>query len=805
MSQIDLPDELIGSKEINLLEVNSEESLFFQGQTEFADLLYDPQCELDLERRENSKSVKSQEPKPFVCDQDHCAKSFTRKDRLIAHQLTIHKIDNRNFSVKCLNCSQKFKTRSHLISHLNEVHEECVSIEKNSLNSSAEFEIFKTNLAKETGTTFVKSRGQSGNVIIFECSRSGVSRIVQEDRRKNDLSFQGTSKIDGCCTAFIKLEISNGNYQVEYCKSHYGHPAEIKHLNLDDHTIARILELGRAKVDQREIYRQIRTDFRDRKIRASNLISMDQIRYHLKKIGCDLTSDDFKNLELLFKKESQLSPQEQFVRAYKPRNQMSDEFPNLNREQFFMVLMNQFQIKMVQKFNVQIERTATMDATHGLNNKKVLLITIVIVDEFGNGVPIAFCLSERENEQTITAFLQCVRRLAGQINAEFFMSDDADAYFNSWKVAMGDATKILCSWHVFKNWKQNVRAMVKSTDKQEQLLKMMVSIRDEQLFEVASSRLERLIVELEKKSSTKEFGKYLKYYTKRLDQWLYCRRRALIPNTNMHIENLHRLIKVIFLSCKRIQKISRCVEILREIIEQKMIDRLVKTTKRKNDKSTRRIFEEHQKAVEEIANYNLGLFYIDEELGAKVYEVVNPTNLKYYVTQVDLVDHSCEHCCKHCTICPHFMSCSCRWFRVKGTCKHIHMVAIDFEIICCNLIKEESSMNNFIVNKDDLCRVDSADDEPSAFAVEFCASKPDEKQRILADLAFYQNELVGIIKKLDENDDVDGLYRLKTRNSGAVSSFVEVNGDGLQENTRKRKLDHQKRFPKRKDRRKRAD
>ena len=99
MSQIDLPDESTGSEKINLPEVNSEESLFFQGQIDFADLLYGPQCELDLERRENSRSVNSQAPKPFVCDQDDCAKSFTRKDRLIAHQLTIHKIDHRNFSV----------------------------------------------------------------------------------------------------------------------------------------------------------------------------------------------------------------------------------------------------------------------------------------------------------------------------------------------------------------------------------------------------------------------------------------------------------------------------------------------------------------------------------------------------------------------------------------------------------------------------------------------------------------------------------------------------------------------------------
>lgn len=69
---------------------------------------------------------------------------------------------------------------------------------------------------------------------------------------------------------------------MEYCDHHYGHLNESKFLGLDDNTIKQILDLGKLKVDTREIYRRIRTDFKDKKIKACNLITMDQIRYHLK-------------------------------------------------------------------------------------------------------------------------------------------------------------------------------------------------------------------------------------------------------------------------------------------------------------------------------------------------------------------------------------------------------------------------------------------------------------------------------------------------------------------------------------------
>lgn len=143
-------------------------------------------------------------------------------------------------------------------------------------------------------------------------------------------------------------------------------------MGLDQETVDYILKLGREDVDVRTIYKKVRSDFKDRKIRAKNLITLNQIKYHLKKLNKDLSTDDFKNIDLKFKQVQDKDPSQRFMQFYKPRNKTDENFPLLNHEQFFLVLMNKFQMNMVKELNLQEERIVCMDETFGLNNKKVI-------------------------------------------------------------------------------------------------------------------------------------------------------------------------------------------------------------------------------------------------------------------------------------------------------------------------------------------------------------------------------------------------------------------------------------------------
>ena len=78
-------------------------------------------------------------------------------------------------------------------------------------------------------------------------------------------------------------------------------------------------------------------------------------------------------------------------------------------------------------------RVVCMDATHGTNAYRFHLITLFVVDDFGEGMPVAWCISNREDEHAIAHFLEEVHRNGdnGAVQPQWFMSDDAGQYYNA--------------------------------------------------------------------------------------------------------------------------------------------------------------------------------------------------------------------------------------------------------------------------------------------------------------------------------------------------------------------------------------
>lgn len=328
-----------------------------------------------------------------------------------------------------------------------------------------------------------------------------------------------------------------------------------------------------------------------------------------------------------------------------------------------------------------------MDATFNLNDKNCLLITLFTIDDFGNGIPLAFCISEKEDEATITTFLECVKQTVGQISSDFFLSDDAGQYFKSWSKVMKHCKKILCSWHVLKNWKENLNSKLNGLKDKDvvmnNILKKLIHIKDLEIKEHANDKFSKYVNELISNKSTKSFGQYLKsYYLKRTSEFFTCERPIFIPNTNMHIESFHKLIKYIYLKSNRIKKISNLIEVLKEIVCQVKVDRIVKLKKRKNNKKSRSNYQNHPKAMSKSNLYSIELFHNQDEV-YEVYQVFknDKINIKYYLT-VNYNDHNCNNYCKLCKTCPHQISCSCIRYRLKNEmCKHVHMLSLKFGIV----------------------------------------------------------------------------------------------------------------------------
>ena len=88
-----------------------------------------------------------------------------------------------------------------------------------------------------------------------------------------------------------------------------------------------------------------------------------------------------------------------------------------------------------------------IDTTHGTNAYDFFLLSIIVIDEFGEGIPVGWMVSNREDCLVVVEFLQTVGERCGLLNTKWFMSDDAVQFFTAWTATFGDqkTQKLLCA------------------------------------------------------------------------------------------------------------------------------------------------------------------------------------------------------------------------------------------------------------------------------------------------------------------------------------------------------------------------
>ena len=68
-----------------------------------------------------------------------------------------------------------------------------------------------------------------------------------------------------------------------------------------------------------------------------------------------------------------------------------------------------------------------------LSMEQMLFLITVLVVEFGEGIPVAWPITNSEDKAHLVAFLTALKVKVGEIhNIHVFMSDDAQQYFNAW-------------------------------------------------------------------------------------------------------------------------------------------------------------------------------------------------------------------------------------------------------------------------------------------------------------------------------------------------------------------------------------
>ena len=217
----------------------------------------------------------------------------------------------------------------------------------------------------------------------------------------------GTCKIDKNCACTIKLiERENGAFVSEIYRNHYGHESEFGHIWLATSTrqqIAAKLQQGiskEKKIDDiregvgLEFQREHLVDKRDM-FNTEKSFGLDIIQWH---------PNDQDNV-LSWIQEWEGSDDNPIIVFYKLQGQLKEEVA-LEKNNFVVIMQTEFQKHLMQKLG---SKGLCYDTTHGTTGYDFKFNSSLVLDEVEEGVPVAFCLSNRDNFAFMKLFFSKIR------------------------------------------------------------------------------------------------------------------------------------------------------------------------------------------------------------------------------------------------------------------------------------------------------------------------------------------------------------------------------------------------------------
>lgn len=157
--------------------------------------------------------------------------------------------------------------------------------------------------------------------------------------------------------------------------------------------------------------------------------------------------------------------------------------------------------------------------------------------------------------------------------------------------------------------------------------------------------------------------------------WAFCYRKYIGLNTNMHLENLHKRLKHLYLDGIRCSRLDSSINALFMFIRDTMYERMIKIAKNKPTDKMKQIFESHKKSLD-LAQTVVNTENVD---GRLLYSIKSE-NFPHKSYLIEKFEEKCasKFCvlqCKDCNVCVHTFKCSCPDNVIYlNICKHIHKV-----------------------------------------------------------------------------------------------------------------------------------
>ncbi|KAG0618725.1 hypothetical protein M758_4G088100 [Ceratodon purpureus] len=201
----------------------------------------------------------------------------------------------------------------------------------------------------------------------------------------------------------------------------------------------------------------------------------------------------------------------------------------------------------------------SVDATFGTNEKKFPLYTLMVFDEWHNGVPVAFVLTSKCAEVNLTPWMRALNERMVEEKPDWepaaFIVDCAQGEINAINDVWPETKIFLCLWHVRRAWQKNSCYKIADHGRRATIMKelgLMMYDRNSRPGvegqEWAKSRIE----DLEKKYPQEmEFWAYMKeYWVDKAHMWVVGFRNLKYcgQDTNAAIEGYHGFAKSILRS-----------------------------------------------------------------------------------------------------------------------------------------------------------------------------------------------------------------------------------------------------------------
>ena len=464
----------------------------------------------------------------------------------------------------------RFTSTDGLIQHLRNSHNHKISISTENFKTMAEFVEWKEAFETKSSSSFVLhcSPKQCANYLTYYyyCNRTG--KYDHKGKGARSLKLQGSSKLGSHCTAYMRVrQYTSGLVEAEVC-DHHLHEKQLAHLPLDDSTRKMIVAKLHEGVTISSILDFIRNNVQEQ-IGRRELVNRQDIhnichQYNIE--GIKFHPDDSKSVSLWVEgintecEDSGDNP----VLLFKPQGIESHD--DLGKDDFAIAIQTPFQRDMLAKFGPEV---ICMDSTHGTNAYDFNLITVLVLDEYEEGIPVGWMICNRKDAKALSLFMAKIKERCGDICTKVFMSDDAENFYNAWKsIFTVDGTrKLLCAWHIDKSWRKGLQNHLESKEKQAEVyhhLRVLLTETDTSSFQL---RLQQFISWLMASYGDEDNGmsKFMEYfqkqYVRRVEQWAPCYRDKSLVNTNMALEAFHRVIKVCYMEKKHDRRIDYLIHI----------------------------------------------------------------------------------------------------------------------------------------------------------------------------------------------------------------------------------------------------